>query len=460
MTIHQNASGLASLGRHGDTMLVHMSPHEVAGLQAIAHAQGTSLSVNPHTGMPEAFSLGGFFKSLLPTIVGIGAGIMFPEFSPWLIGAGVGGITALAGGSPLQSIMAGIGAGSATGIGKAWNTSFGAGSAPVAKGVEGSIGAMNTAETTLGNVGGTGNLGMFSGTTADSTMAGVGDLSKYGSAGQYGAQVANTANVAPNFANAGELTKGVGTGTVAANTGSKGLSGLFDTANNAAKDFSGRLDTFSKELGGPWSAAARTGIPVLSALNKAGAFVPDPIPMDPREKYDPKRSLYLTGDSGLILNPNMEGARGGLASMEGFKRFDIGGQVNSAAGGSLTYTSPDGTRAQQTPAENYGLGRLNDLAQAQSQQNAKVTGYARGGYLDGPGDGMSDSIPASIEGQQAARLADGEFVIPADVVSHLGNGNSEAGAQRLYTMMDKIRKARTGTTKQGKQINPDKFMSK
>ena len=83
MTIHQNASGLASLGRHGDTMLVHMSPHEVAGLQAIAHAQGTSLSINPHTGMPEAFSLGGFFKSLLPTIVGIGAGIMFPEFSPW-----------------------------------------------------------------------------------------------------------------------------------------------------------------------------------------------------------------------------------------------------------------------------------------------------------------------------------------------------------------------------------------
>jgi hypothetical protein len=84
--------------------------------------------------------------------------------------------------------------------------------------------------------------------------------------------------------------------------------------------------------------------------------------------------------------------------------------------------------------------------------------YAKGGYLDGPGDGMSDSIPATIADTQPARLADGEFIVPADVVSHLGNGSTKAGAQRLYAMMDKVRKARTGTTKQGRQINPDKYM--
>jgi hypothetical protein len=84
--------------------------------------------------------------------------------------------------------------------------------------------------------------------------------------------------------------------------------------------------------------------------------------------------------------------------------------------------------------------------------------YAKGGYLDGPGDGMSDSIPATIANKQPARLADGEFVIPADVVSHLGNGSTKAGAQRLYAMMDKVRKARTGTTQQGKQINPKKYL--
>ncbi len=89
---------------------------------------------------------------------------------------------------------------------------------------------------------------------------------------------------------------------------------------------------------------------------------------------------------------------------------------------------------------------------------------ARGGrtlpprYLNGHSDGMADKVPANIDGKRPAALSDGEFVIPADVVSHLGNGNSNAGAKRLYKMMDDIRAARTGNPKQGKQINPDKFM--
>jgi hypothetical protein len=87
--------------------------------------------------------------------------------------------------------------------------------------------------------------------------------------------------------------------------------------------------------------------------------------------------------------------------------------------------------------------------------------YAKGGmprFLSGGGDGMSDNIPAVIGNKQPARLADGEFVIPADVVSHLGNGSSKAGAKQLYSMMDKVRSARTGNSKQGKQINPRKYM--
>ena len=85
--------------------------------------------------------------------------------------------------------------------------------------------------------------------------------------------------------------------------------------------------------------------------------------------------------------------------------------------------------------------------------------YQAGGkLLRGPGDGMSDDIVANIEGKQEARLADGEFVIPADVVSHLGNGSTEAGAKALYAMMDRIRKARTGRTRQAPEINPDKYL--
>jgi len=80
-------------------------------------------------------------------------------------------------------------------------------------------------------------------------------------------------------------------------------------------------------------------------------------------------------------------------------------------------------------------------------------------FLSGGGDGMSDSIKANINGTQEARLADGEFVIPADVVSHIGNGSSKAGAKQLYSMMDRVRQARTGRKSQGKQINPRKYMA-
>ena len=83
---------------------------------------------------------------------------------------------------------------------------------------------------------------------------------------------------------------------------------------------------------------------------------------------------------------------------------------------------------------------------------------SQGYYLGGPTDGMADQVPATIDGAQPAALSDGEFVIPADVVSHLGNGNSEAGAQQLYGMMDRLREERTGTTRQGPEINPMQMM--
>lgn len=89
---------------------------------------------------------------------------------------------------------------------------------------------------------------------------------------------------------------------------------------------------------------------------------------------------------------------------------------------------------------------------------ASLGGYSDGGrLLKGPGDGMSDNIPANIGGRQPARLADGEFVVPADVVSGLGNGSTDAGAKQLYKMLDKVRSARTGTKKQGREINPNKY---
>jgi hypothetical protein len=90
---------------------------------------------------------------------------------------------------------------------------------------------------------------------------------------------------------------------------------------------------------------------------------------------------------------------------------------------------------------------------------ADLGSYSDGGrMLKGPGDGMSDNIPATIAGKRPARLADGEFVVPADVVSHLGNGSTDAGAKQLYAMMNKVRKARTGRKAQGREINPRQYV--
>jgi hypothetical protein len=108
-----------------------------------------------------------------------------------------------------------------------------------------------------------------------------------------------------------------------------------------------------------------------------------------------------------------------------------------------------------------GMDEARGIMQGNLQRGLFGQGYAAGGeprFLSGGGDGMSDDIPATINGNQPARLADGEFVIPADVVSHIGNGSSKAGAKQLYSMMNKVRKARTGNPKQGKQINPRKYM--
>jgi hypothetical protein len=106
-----------------------------------------------------------------------------------------------------------------------------------------------------------------------------------------------------------------------------------------------------------------------------------------------------------------------------------------------------------------------DAEDKRKERQQGLMALAKGGnlpprYLNGATDGMADKIPAKIGQKQPAALSHGEFVIPADVVSHLGNGNSEAGAKVLYDMMAKIRKARTGNTKQGKEINPAKFMPK
>lgn len=133
-----------------------------------------------------------------------------------------------------------------------------------------------------------------------------------------------------------------------------------------------------------------------------------------------------------------------------YDRYRAPGYANGgiAALDTPSLRSVPGPSMYRNPQQNYAAGGISQLGS-----------YSDGGrMLQGPGDGMSDSIPASIAGKRPARLADGEFVVPADVVSGLGNGSTDAGAKQLYAMMDRVRRARTGTAKQGKQIKPQKQM--
>jgi hypothetical protein len=125
------------------------------------------------------------------------------------------------------------------------------------------------------------------------------------------------------------------------------------------------------------------------------------------------------------------------------------------------YTFAPGTGNKPAPRA-YGAGAMGQqYGSPVFAAEGGLMGLASGGatnYLSGKTDGMADKLDTSIDGVQPAKLSHGEFVVPADVVSHLGNGNSDAGADVLYKMLDRVRQARTGNKKQGKKIDPNKFM--
>ena len=100
----------------------------------------------------------------------------------------------------------------------------------------------------------------------------------------------------------------------------------------------------------------------------------------------------------------------------------------------------------------YGEDALRDLVKKVNDGEFDTNKGVSEGMLNGVGDGMDDMIPATMEGQQDVVLSDGEFIVPADVVSGLGNGSSDAGSEALYDMMDRVRMMRTGKKEQPKQV--------
>ena len=211
------------------------------------------------------------------------------------------------------------------------------------------------------------------------------------------AALATGPNLAAGSVPTGSMVAGAGT-TAGAGTGITSGQAFKNMVSNPGQTLANYGD------GDKFKGAAKLGSLGLPAV--AGAMVPEYNANpddDPMSKYDPNRRLNLN---------------------------------------------------QQTTGIQNALKRDSGL-----RLNQPYMQFNEGGYLEtNMGDGMSDSISSSIEGEQPAALSENEFVVPADVVSGLGNGSSDAGAEQLYAMMDRVRKARTGTEKQAPEINAERMM--
>lgn len=230
----------------------------------------------------------------------------------------------------------------------------------------------------------------------------------------------------------------------------------------------------------PPSDVAAPSLPPVDDIN----IVDSPATLPPTSPVTP--DPMLSGGSGGISSGS-SGATGfrGYTGKKDWTPKEASPQLGTYRSSPLVQTGTDSSSGMNV--QTYAPGALQDyLARLKKLQSGPQTegiggveyqtlpgeGMASGGMaslpeyraggklLRGPGDGMSDSIPAMIHGEepQQAALADGEFVVPADVVSHLGNGSTEAGAKLLYAMMDKIRHARTGKKQQAPAVKASKFL--
>jgi hypothetical protein len=393
MSLHVAAKHLASKGRDGDSTLVHMSPGEVKGLQALAMAHGGSLSINPSTGLAEA----SFLKRILPMIAGAA---LTPFLGPMGAALATGGFETVRTGDIGKGLMAGLGAYGGAGL---------AGSL----GSAGASAGLNAATTEAATAGANAGTSALQGAGYEAGIkAGLSPEFIQQSAVDYASNAAGSA--AAPFSQA--------TQTMLANPMTTGVQQLTQPGGPSA---------IYNAM--PTGTLPALGTTVASAMTPEAPQMPGMPEEDPRYASAPYRYNLSPNFSGYVpRQPQPYYRPTGLG-------YAAGGDIMMAAGGSYE---------DEPMGDDFAMG-------------GSIGGYSDGGrMLKGPGDGMSDSIPGVIGNRQPARLADGEFVVPADVVSHLGNGSTDAGAKKLYSMMDNIRKARTGKKKQAPAVKGDKYLPK
>jgi hypothetical protein len=417
------AQNLADRGRKGDSMLVHMAPEEVAGLRALARAQGNDMTINPRTGLPEAFSLKKLFKAasfILPFVPIPGLFGMSSLLTKSIFSGIAAGASAKGGFDFKQALGGGLRAYALGSLGEKMGgapTPDGAPTAPTTTSVPNAAAvdaaAVTAPTVTVPGVDGDISLaGSYTGT--GSTPLGPQSLNanltaplKVGSS--YGFQAATDVASAPIF----EAPIGAAGGRDIPLTGGSLPPGADTVPGRMANVITPEGQGFGKPItkGFDIAAAGLSGLSLEKAAEETRRADIEAAAV--KQKEEERERLFE------------ELARRTLGRVA----VKSGGQINLAKGG-MSYMEGGGT--------------------------TDVTGEPR--MVQGMGDGMSDSVPATIEGVQEARLANDEFVIPADVVADIGNGSSNAGAKKLYSMMDRIRKARHGTTKQPPEIRAERLM--
>ena len=244
-----------------------------------------------------------------------------------------------------------------------------------------------------------------------------------------------------------------GINTLFSGTSPLGPAGAFLAAGGIGKLLEKMMG--SGQSSGP--AGYRGGIPQYTATRTQTPIAQQrPTTTGPDGKVIP----YRPGQGGITYFAPMQYTYQGkdLAAPTAGTSGGTGGGTGGASGGSGSGVTP------QPGSDIINNDSTVIPAAAGGYMPSGIAMLARGGsgsrYLRGPGDGVSDSIPARFEKSgRPARLADGEFVIDARTVSELGNGSSEAGARKLYAMMDRVHRARK-TAKRGKPSGADKFLPK
>jgi len=440
---------IAAKGRHGDNTLMHVSDGEVAGLNALARSMmGRELTRNPDTGLPEAFL---FAPLLAPALMGAAGGALGTgALATGLVAGGLGAAEAAARGmdDPLQQgLMAGLTAGAGSAIGSSLQGAndaavAAAGGAPLS-------GAEMDVLTQSGNIVTPGVPGYTpppSIAMPTSTPTGL----PPGGTSMLSAAPPTTPPVSPMPSSDPYAKLGITPGpssTVDVNAQMLAQENMLQAGDDILQgarmggdDYSGMFGGARKSLAG--AKAIATGAPGAPTM---GEFI---------QQNKMPLAIGAAGLSGQQQLGAQQGMREKKEEMDAKKAAKLKAtqdtiRRNYANVGTALPINP------YTGRPVFAGGGIVNLMGGGRPFDSAPRYLETGGML---GDGMSDDIPAMIDGDQPAALSDGEFVIPADVVSHLGNGSSDAGAQQLYSMMDRIRQARTGNKKQGKEINPKKYM--